>query len=191
MGTDGPLTISFNGEYSASHQYWHETLNKQGISTNKSHLSGSNVGVWTSAVTVNPETCTRTYSAGSYYHSIAEKRSNLTVLTNALVQEIIIERVDGDLTARGVKFSYENQDYTVEASQEIILSAGSVASPQLLELSGIGNPRVLEEAGITVKVANPNVGENLQDHLCKPPLNVVGFDMCYVCRMCIVSQSKV
>jgi hypothetical protein len=40
MGTNGPISISYNREYSASHQYWHETLNKLGIPTNKSHLSG-------------------------------------------------------------------------------------------------------------------------------------------------------
>jgi choline dehydrogenase-like flavoprotein len=167
MGADGPLPVSFNKEYSASHQYWHETLNNLGAHTNKSHLSGSNVGVWTSAVAVNPETCTRAYSAASYYYSIAEKRSNLAVLANALVREVKIERVDDEWTAKGVKFSYDNQDYTIEASQEVILSAGSVSSPQLLELSGIGNPTVLQAAGIAVKIANSNVGENLQDHLCK------------------------
>jgi choline dehydrogenase-like flavoprotein len=50
---------------------------------------------------------------------------------------------------------------------EVILSAGSVQSPQLLELSGIGNPEILKAAGIDVKVENPNVGENLQEHMCK------------------------
>jgi choline dehydrogenase-like flavoprotein len=167
MGTDGPVSISYNREYTASHQYWHETLNKLGISTNKSHLSGSNVGVWTNVVSVNPQTMTRSYSADSHYHSVAKNRRNLTVLTNALVQEVKIEQVDGVLTATGVAFAHGNQRHTVSASQEVILSAGSVVSPQLLELSGIGDPKVLEAAGIAVKIANPNVGQNLQDHICK------------------------
>ena len=48
---------------------------------------------------------------------------------------------------------------------EVILCAGSVQSPQLLELSGIGSPKVLEAAGIEVKIENPAVGENLQEHM--------------------------
>jgi choline dehydrogenase-like flavoprotein len=53
----------------------------------------------------------------------------------------------------------------VKASKEVILSCGSVQSPQLLELSGIGNHEILNAAGINVKVNNPNVGENLQEHM--------------------------
>lgn len=169
MGTDGLLPISYNKEYSFSHKYWHETLNNHSVSTNKSHLSGSNVGVWTNVVTVNAESCIRSSSASAYYHDISEARTNLKVLPNSLVQELIIQNIGGEWVAKGARFSHENQEYVVEASKEIILSAGSVSSPQLLELSGIGNPEVLGAAGIAVKIANNNVGENLQDHMCKHP----------------------
>ena len=55
----------------------------------------------------------------------------------------------------------------MRACEEVIVSAGSVQSPQLLELSGIGNQAILQNAGITVKIDNPNVGENLQEHMSK------------------------
>jgi len=68
--------------------------------------------------------------------------------------------------ATGVRFIHQGQEHRVDVNGEIIISAGSVQSPQLLELSGIGSPGVLKAAGIETKVANPNVGENLQEHMC-------------------------
>jgi choline dehydrogenase len=53
----------------------------------------------------------------------------------------------------------------VRAEKEVILCAGSIGSPQILELSGIGDPKVLDQYDIDVIVPNPNVGENLQDHI--------------------------
>jgi choline dehydrogenase-like flavoprotein len=86
----------------------------------------------------------------------------LHILTNATVNEIIINE---DKVATGVLFTYQGEEYTVSASREIILSAGSVKSPQILELSGIGNPEVLDRAGVPVKVESSYVGENLQEHI--------------------------
>lgn len=167
MGIGGPLHITYLPEYSESHAHWHKTLNQLGVETNKSHLSGSNVGVWTNVVAVDPRTTTRSYSATAYYLPNAN-RPNLRVLANAAVREIVLEQRGEQWSTTGVRFDHGDRNYTVAASQEIILSAGSVASPQLLELSGIGNPSVLERAGITVKVTSPNVGENVQEHMSKP-----------------------
>ena len=62
---------------------------------------------------------------------------------------------------------YGGEGYSVRTDGEVILCCGSVQSPQLLELSGIGNSDILQAAGIDAKVNNPNVGENLQDHMSK------------------------
>lgn len=64
-----------------------------------------------------------------------------------------------------MRFTHGGVEYDVSARREIILSAGSVKSPQILELSGIGNPSVLGNAGVSVKVESPQVGENLQEHI--------------------------
>jgi choline dehydrogenase-like flavoprotein len=173
MGVDGPLRITYLPEYSESHAHWHKTLNQLGLETNKSHLSGSNVGVWTNVVAVDPRTTTRSYSTPAYYLPNAN-RPNLRVLTNATVREIVLEQSGEQWTATGVRFDHGDQSYTAAASHEIVLSAGSVASPQLLELSGIGNPSVLERAGITVKIPNQNVGENVQEHMSKPERHQMG-----------------
>jgi len=166
LGVGGPLHITYMPEYSASHAHWHKTLNQLGLETNKSHLSGSNVGVWTNVVAVDPRTTTRSYSTPAYFLPNVH-RPNLHVLTNATVREIVLEQRGEQWTATGVRFDHGDQSYTVAASLEVVLSAGSVASPQLLELSGVGDPSVLERAGITVKVPNQNVGENVQEHMSK------------------------
>lgn len=81
------------------------------------------------------------------------------------MQEILIEKEADEWITKGARFIHGGVEFTASATKEVILSAGSVQSPQLLELSGIGNPEILEAAGIEVKVANKNVGENLQEHI--------------------------
>lgn len=163
-GANGPLQIVHSLEYGASHQHWHATFHNLGVDTNRSHFSGSNVGVWTSIGSVDPATRERSYSATAYYRPNAD-RANLVLLTEAVVREVVLEREEGEWVAKGARFVHGNEEYVVGTQGEVILCAGAVQSPQLLELSGIGNPGVLQAAGIHVKVDNPNVGENLQDHL--------------------------
>ncbi len=165
-GTDGPLQTAYSLEYGASHQHWHSTFHKLGVPTNRSHLSGSNVGVWTSLGSVDPRSRQRSYSATAYYRPVSG-RKNLVLLTDAIAREIILEEKEGRWIAEGVKFVHRGVEHTVKASSEVVVCAGSVQSPQLLELSGIGNPDVLRAAGICVKIENMNVGENLQDHMSK------------------------
>jgi choline dehydrogenase-like flavoprotein len=166
VGTSGPVQICYATDYSPSHVFWHATLNSLGVETNEAHLAGSNVGVWTNLGSVDPDSLVRSYSTTAYYLPNAS-RQNLVVLTDATVNEVVLSEQEGQWTATGVRFQHEGQHHTVLANREVILSAGTVQSPQLLELSGIGNPDVLSRAGIPVKVENPNVGEHLQDHISK------------------------
>jgi len=114
-------------------------------------------------------------STSNAYLRRAMKRSNLTVLTGVLSRKVLL---DGK-QATGIEFERGGQVQTATARKEVILSAGSVGSPQLLQLSGIGPKTVLEAAGIEVKHDLPGVGENLQDHLevyfqyeCKEPVTL-------------------
>jgi len=164
LGTAGPIKASFAAEYSSSHAHWHKTLNALGIETNAAHVAGSNIGVWTNLGAVDPRNKTRSYAANAYYDAKAA-RPNLVLLTEATVEEIILEQDDDQWAARGVRFTHGDELYEVRTTLEVILSAGSVQSPQLLELSGVGPPDVLKKAGVEVKVPSRNVGENLQDHI--------------------------
>ncbi len=91
----------------------------------------------------------------------AMARANLQVITKAHVRRLIVE--DGEV--KGVEFQHEGVARTAYARRETVLSAGSIGTPQILELSGIGRGEVLQAAGIDVVREVRAVGENLQDHL--------------------------
>ncbi len=101
------------------------------------------------------------WSTANAYLKPARRRANLSVITGALTQRILL---DGR-RAVGVEFLRAGGLQTLKARREVILSAGPIASPQLLQLSGIGPGAVLQQAGIEVVHDLPGVGENLQDHL--------------------------
>lgn len=81
------------------------------------------------------------------------------------MREILLEKDAEDWVAKGVHVRCKDEEMTIHAKREIILFAGTIQSPQLLELSGVGDPNYLDPAGIPIKVRNSNVGENLRDHL--------------------------
>ena len=103
----------------------------------------------------------------SSYRSFLNKkirgRKNLTIVTNTQVSKLIFE--DKRVTGVNCIQSYNQPDKTIYANNEVILSAGSISSPQILQLSGIGDAKQLEKLGIDVVHNNPAVGKNLQDHL--------------------------
>ncbi|KAJ5264164.1 hypothetical protein N7505_008085 [Penicillium chrysogenum] len=81
-----------------------------------------------------------------------------------MVERIIFSQQEGDVIATGVQIKTQDGPHEIKAKKEVILCAGSLNSPQLLELSGIGRADLLQTHGIPVIVDNPAVGENLQDH---------------------------
>jgi len=102
----------------------------------------------------------RRSAARAFLHPVM-KRPNLTVLTHAQARRI---RIDGR-RATGVEFWRDGEACLAAASREVILAAGAVGSPQLLQVSGIGPGELLRQHGIETRCALPGVGENLQDHL--------------------------
>jgi choline dehydrogenase len=89
------------------------------------------------------------------------KRPNLTIITGALTERVVFE----GKRCVGVEYRGDGVSYIAKARCEVVLSAGAVNSPQLLELSGVGNGARLQELGIDVVHDLRGVGENLQDHL--------------------------
>ncbi|KJY82708.1 choline dehydrogenase [Vibrio galatheae] len=100
-------------------------------------------------------------STSNAYLRRALKRSNLTLIKGVAARKILIEKG----RAVGVEFEKSGVIKQCVATREVISSAGSIGSPQLLQLSGIGPRNVLEKAGVDVKHELPGVGQNLQDHL--------------------------
>ncbi|MBL1378041.1 choline dehydrogenase [Zobellella iuensis] len=117
------------------------------------------------------------WSTANAYLRPAMSRPNLTVVTHALVHRVLL---DGK-RAVGVRYERNGQVQEVRVSKEVILSAGPIGSPHLLQLSGIGAKETLAAAGIELRHELPGVGENLQDHLefyfqfrCKQPISLNG-----------------
>ncbi len=103
----------------------------------------------------------RRWSAASGFLKPALKRPNLKLETKAQVTTIIVENG----RAVGVAWRRDGQAFEARARGEVVLAAGAVATPQLLELSGIGDGGRLSKLGIEMRAHLPGVGENLQDHL--------------------------
>jgi len=101
----------------------------------------------------------RCSAAVAYLHPVM-RRPNLQIETNALVTRILFE----GKRAVGVEFRRHGETRTVGAAKEVILSGGTVNSPQLLQLSGVGPGALLQQHGISVVADLAGVGENLQDH---------------------------
>lgn len=103
----------------------------------------------------------RRCSTAVAYLRPAESRGNLRIETGALVQRIIF---DGK-RATGIEYKQNGKTVLAKIDREIVLSAGAIQSPMLLELSGVGQPELLRSKGIDVVHELPGVGEALQDHL--------------------------
>jgi choline dehydrogenase len=119
----------------------------------------------------------RRASTSNAYLRPAMRRSNLTVVTRAVAHKVLLE----GKTAVGVRFAHKNDIHEIKVNKEVVLSAGSIGSPHLLQLSGIGSKEVLDKAGIECLHELNGVGENLQDHLefyfqfkCTQPITLNG-----------------
>ncbi|KIX94769.1 uncharacterized protein Z520_09459 [Fonsecaea multimorphosa CBS 102226] len=106
---------------------------------------------------------TRSYAASAYILPNLG-RSNLNILTGATVDSVRFDSSKNDPTADGVHFWHGGKRYTANANREVIICAGTYKTPQILELSGIGDPQVVQAAGVDCIVANKLVGANMQDH---------------------------
>ncbi len=116
-------------------------------------------------------------STSNAYLRRTMKRSNFSLISGVVCRKILLE----GKTAQGVEFQKGATIQQVRASREVICCAGSVGSVQLLQLSGIGPAKVLEQAGVELVQDLPGVGENLQDHLevyfqyhCSQPITLNG-----------------
>ena len=114
--------------------------------------------------TIDPQMQSRSYAANAYYLPVA-RRGNLHLVTEAMAQEIMLEKSGEEWVATGVRVTCKGEELIVKAKREVILCAGAIQSPQLLEVSGIGDPDFLDPAGIPIKMVNTNVGKHLRDHM--------------------------
>ena len=135
-----------------------QAAQETGLSATDDFNRGDNTGV--GYFDVNQRSGIRWNTSKAFLRP-AMKRANLTIITGAYTQRLVME----GKRCVGVEYRGGDADYLAKARCEVILSAGAVNSPQLLELSGIGNGARLQQMGIDVVKDLRGVGENLQDHL--------------------------
>ena len=156
-GSAGPLTVS---DIRTSHELMEAVIRageEIGYPHNPDYNGASQDGFSFYQVTQKNGVRQSTYRA---FLKPALQRRNLRLLTRAFAHRVVLEGG----RAVGIAFERGGEMHTVRARREVILAAGAVQSPQLLELSGIGRPEILAEQGIDVAHALPGVGENYRDH---------------------------
>lgn len=134
-----------------------------GISPNSDFTSGDDEGV--GYFDVNQKRGLRWNTAKAFLRP-ARSRPNLTVWTRTVARRLLVERDRrGDLQCTGVELVRRGERVSVRTSRELILAAGAIGTPQILQLSGIGPAELLHRYGVPIVQDTPGVGANLQDHL--------------------------
>jgi choline dehydrogenase len=124
---------------------------------------GNNEGV--GYFEVNQKSGWRWNTAKAFLRPVCRDRGNFSLWTQAHVTRLLTESRAGELRCVGAQVWKGGEMLTVRAAREVILCAGSIGSPQILQLSGIGPAALLRQHGIDVVLDSPGVGANLQDHL--------------------------
>ncbi|MBI11243.1 MAG: choline dehydrogenase [Rhodospirillaceae bacterium] len=156
-GTDGPLGVTETTEQHELLDTFIDAAAACGYPSNADYNNGNQEGFGYYQLTMRDGK--RSSTARTFLHPIAQ-RPNLKIETEAFASGLILE----DKRAVGIRYSVRGQTHEARAAQSVILSAGAVQSPQLLELSGIGQPDLLKAHGITVQHELHGVGENYRDH---------------------------
>ncbi|KAF7959250.1 hypothetical protein EAE96_002764 [Botrytis aclada] len=165
-GKNGPLKVGYaydlnNGTlFSQVGSAWESLGVKKSRDINGGNVTGHMVG----PSTLDREKNVKEDAARAYYYPV-QGRPNLHVFLNTTARRIAwAGNLGATYTAGGVEVLNSNGEIEIiNATKEVIVSAGSLRSPAILELSGIGNPTILQKHGIPTKIILPGVGENLQD----------------------------
>ncbi|KAJ6524835.1 GMC oxidoreductase [Mycena capillaripes] len=174
-GTDGPITRTLPTWISDFEAPFVKGIASLGVPHNSDSFSGENAGYWSSNRSIDSQ-ATRSSSASAYYEPNKSK-PNLVVITGAQATCILFhsqKHTSGNIVASGAKYPKDGQLHTILANSEVLLCAGAFQTPQLLELSGVGDGKLLRDQGIKVLLDLPGVGNNLQDHFWCPYVTETG-----------------
>jgi len=156
-GRDGPLRITNPEPRDPLFAALIKAAGEVGIAHNPDYNGATQDGIAMSQATIASG---RRMSTARCYLDPIRSRKNLHIETGALTEALVLE----GRRCAGVRYSVGGNVHEARAARDVVVCAGSINSPQLLELSGIGQPERLQSLGITVRHALPGVGENLRDH---------------------------
>ncbi len=156
-GSDGELAVSNLRNDNPACAAWVKAAQEYGLPFNPDFNGATTLGVGSYQLSLSKRF--RASAAAAFLKPVLQ-RPNLTLQTRAHVCRIIIKQG----RAVGVEWIAEGERHSAMAGSEVVLSAGSLQSPQILQLSGVGPASLLQRHGIEVVADSPEVGENLQDH---------------------------
>ena len=156
-GRNGPLQVTAPDEHGILYDSLIKAALEIGIPHNSDYNGASQDGISMSQATIFNG---RRMSTARCYLDPVQSRKNLNIQTNCLTQSLIVEQK----RCVGVRYFKGEETLEARANREVIVSAGTINSPQLLELSGIGKAEHLKKFGITIQHELSGVGENLRDH---------------------------
>jgi choline dehydrogenase-like flavoprotein len=162
-GNQGPVQLSYPPyQFPVVKSFFH-AFHELGVTTPVDPSNGSAEGVFWVPSTLDPVKRTRSYARTAHYDRVSAARPNYHILSMAAVTIILF---DESKNAVGVEYvaRASNETFTITADKEVILAAGAVHTPQLLQLSGIGDKHDLDKHGIKCIADVPGVGHNFQDH---------------------------
>jgi choline dehydrogenase len=156
-GRNGPLKVTESNETGPLYQALIKAAGEVGIAYTKDYNGAKQDGIGMTQATIRNG---RRMSTARCYLDPIRNRHNLHIETGALTEALVL---DGK-RCTGVRYSVAGEARAAAAAREVVVSAGTINSPQLLELSGIGQPERLRALRIELRHALPGVGENLRDH---------------------------
>ena len=157
-GNGGPLHVSIVPDQNPLYDALFKAAAEAGYRINPDYNSEDQEGIGKTQASIRRG---RRMSVAHCYLDPAKRRSNLRIVTEASARRVLLE----GRRCVGIAYEHKGQKVEARANREVILSAGAIATPQLLELSGIGRPEVLKAHGIAVAHALAAVGENFRDHI--------------------------
>ena len=162
-GFDGPLAVSSMRVRRQIVDSWVESAINSGYARTEDYNGEKQDGVgYFQQTAYFGKRCS---SAKAYLQSIRQ-RTNLSVFTNSKVTKLIFHKLE----ATGVKLKYQNKNLTINVNKELILSSGTIGTPHLLMVSGVGEENILRKNEIPIVKVLKGVGKNLQDHLQARPV---------------------
>ena len=156
-GREGPLRVTNPPPTDPLLAAIIQAAGQAGIPHNPDYNGASQDGIAMSQATIASR---RRMSTAQCYLAPIRRRPNLHIETGALAEQLLLEGT----RCTGVRYRVGDAVHEARAGREVVVSGGSINSPQLLELSGIGQPERLAALGLQVRQALPGVGENLRDH---------------------------
>lgn len=165
-GADGPLHVSFPNWATPFASWGQLALRQIGVSDISDFSSGELIGSQYCPATIRPDDETRSTSEASYLQqALADDKTRIEVFIHTMAKKI---NFDSNKTAKGVVVETAGTSYTLNATREVILSAGAFQSPQLLMVSGVGPKKMLQQHNISMVADRPGVGSNMWDHVLFP-----------------------